>query len=511
MLISYPYKTLPFAHQKELLAISSEREYFAYLMEQGTGKSKPIVDNAAMLYMAGKIDCLIIVAPNGVHRKWLKDDIPKSLPDEIRYRWAVWQSTSISAEKAVEVLFAPGDVLRIITLNVEAFSGNAKKTSTRVPKGVQIVRRLTAAFRCMFVIDESQTIKESSSSRTENIIDLGIRANYRRILSGTASPEAPLNLFSQFKFLSPRILGTSFFAFKPEYAELLPATSPLILKMMRDNPKLRMAPQVVATDPVTGRPLYKNLDRLKERIQPHSYRKTKAECFDLPEKIYTKRYFEMERAQQKLYDSLRSSQKAFFENTLVTVVQKLTVLMRLSQLVRGYMVNELGGLTRLYEPKDNPSIKALLEALEERGNSQTIVWCRFQHEVRDVLSVLGGKAVDYYGPTSNEDRERNYYAFKAGEKQYFVGTVDAGGVGLDLNEIPGAIFYSNQFSAGKRQQAEDRNHRYGTKGEMTRHGHGVLYEDVVCPGSIDEYILKLLASKKEVSDYMMDLKVVYDV
>ena len=510
MLSSYEFHREPFAHQRELLEISSEREYYAFLMEQGTGKSKPVVDNAAMLYMHKRIDCLVVIAPNGVHRKWLKDDIPLSMPPSVRYRWAIWQGSSAVAERAVEALFLPGDCLRIITLNIESFSGDTSKKSKRIPKGVQILRRLTDVFSVMLVIDESSRIKSPDSSRSGNIVEIGMDCAYRRILSGTASPESPLDLFMQFKFLHPKILGSSFYAFKPEYAQLLPATSPLIIKLLRDNPRLRVAPQLVATDEITGRPIYKNLDKLKKLIQPHAYRKTKVECFDLPPKIYVRRYFEMSKAQEKMYRSLKAHQKAFFQDTLVTVVQKMTLLMRLSQLVRGYMIDEDQNLVRLFEPKENPAIIAMLDALEDR-QEQTIIWCRFQHEVEDVLSVLGSRSVDYYGKTRTEARERHYYQFKSGQVQYLVGTVDAGGIGLDFNEIPMTFFYSNQFSSEKRQQAEDRNHRYGSMGTFTEEGHGVLYEDLVCPDTTDEYILDLLASKKEVSEYMMDLEVVYEI
>jgi SNF2 family DNA or RNA helicase len=270
-----------------------------------------------------------------------------------------------------------------------------------------------------------------------------------------------------------------------------------------------MAPQIVATDD-SGRPVYKNLDKLKEKIQPHAYRKTKAECFDLPPKLFVKQYFEMEKQQEKLYNSLRQHQKAFFQDELVTVVQKMTLLMRLSQLVRGYMIDENDNLTPLFpDPRKNPAIQTMLDSFEER-NQQTIVWCRFKHEIRDVMEVLGNEAVDYYGDTSGDDREKNMYLFKNGHKKYFVGTVDAGGIGLDLHEASMTFFYSNQFSSEKRMQAEDRNHRYGTEGALSQFGHGVLYEDLICPGTVDEYILKLLAAKKEISEYMMDLRVVYD-
>ena len=58
-IMNYKFKTKPYAHQITALEKSWQREYYAYFMEMGTGKSKVLIDNAAMLYDQGKIDGLI--------------------------------------------------------------------------------------------------------------------------------------------------------------------------------------------------------------------------------------------------------------------------------------------------------------------------------------------------------------------------------------------------------------------------------------------------------------------
>ncbi len=510
MLDSYKYKSDPFAHQHELLGISHEREYYGLLMEQGTGKSKPIIDNAALLYQHGKIDCLIIIAPNGVHRKWIREDVPLSLPDTILFKYALWQAQSAKAERAFEALYELGSYMRIVAINVESFSGDVSKKSKRIPKGYSVLKRLLETFNCFLAIDESGYIKGHDASRTQNITALGDYAPYRRIASGTAAPESPLDLFSQFGFLHKNILGNNFYSFKAQYAVLEPPHSYLVQKIMKDNPRLRMAPQLISRDPVTNKPVYKNIERLKTLIAPHAYRKLKKDCFDLPDKLYRTRYFEMEKNQARMYNELKSRQKAEFMGNTTTVIQKMTLLMRLSQLVRGYMLDHEDRLVRLFEPLKNPAIIEMLNCLEEAG-TQAIIWCRFKHEVVDVLTALGDEAVAYYGDTSDNDRERNLSSFKAGHKKYFVGTVDAGGIGLNMFESPYTFFYSNQFSSGRRQQAEDRNHRYGSVGiEIDGEvGLKVLYEDLVCEGTIDERVLLTLKDKREMSDYIMDFDVVY--
>ena len=67
-MINYKFKTQPYKHQLDALKDSWDKENFAYFMEMGTGKSKVLLDNAAMLYDKGKINGLLIIAPKGVYK-----------------------------------------------------------------------------------------------------------------------------------------------------------------------------------------------------------------------------------------------------------------------------------------------------------------------------------------------------------------------------------------------------------------------------------------------------------
>ena len=59
--MNYKFKTKPYAHQLSALEKSWDKKEFAYFMEMGTGKSKVLVDNIAMLYDKGRINCLLSV------------------------------------------------------------------------------------------------------------------------------------------------------------------------------------------------------------------------------------------------------------------------------------------------------------------------------------------------------------------------------------------------------------------------------------------------------------------
>jgi hypothetical protein len=67
--MKYKFKTKPYAHQLSALEKSWDKDEYAYFMEMGTGKSKVLVDNIAVLYDKGKINAALIIAPKGVYRR----------------------------------------------------------------------------------------------------------------------------------------------------------------------------------------------------------------------------------------------------------------------------------------------------------------------------------------------------------------------------------------------------------------------------------------------------------
>ena len=78
MEIKYKFKTKPYEHQLKALQKSWRKHEYAYFMEMGTGKSKVLIDNIALLYDKGAINSAIIVAPKGVYRNWLEKEIPST-------------------------------------------------------------------------------------------------------------------------------------------------------------------------------------------------------------------------------------------------------------------------------------------------------------------------------------------------------------------------------------------------------------------------------------------------
>ena len=92
-------------------------------MEMGTGKSKELIDNISMLYDKGKINSALIIAPKGVYKNWYDSEIPTHMVNHINKKVVLWQALINKTQQSkLDTLFKVGVDLRILIMNVEAFS-----------------------------------------------------------------------------------------------------------------------------------------------------------------------------------------------------------------------------------------------------------------------------------------------------------------------------------------------------------------------------------------------------
>ena len=121
--MKYKFKTPPYKHQMDALERSWNKESFAYFMEMGTGKTKVLIDNMAMLYDKGKIDGALIIAPKGVISTWHNQEIPTHLPDHIEKVAVMWQANiNKKQHEKLKSVMAQGHELHILIMNGEALS-----------------------------------------------------------------------------------------------------------------------------------------------------------------------------------------------------------------------------------------------------------------------------------------------------------------------------------------------------------------------------------------------------
>ena len=406
-------------------------------MEMGTGKTKVLIDNLAMLYDKGKVDGALIVAPKGVIGTWYNQELPAHLPNHIENVTVLWQSNINKKQKEkLDLLYQSDHRLHILIMNVEAFSTD---------KGKKYAASFLRCHKSMTAIDESTTIKNPKAKRTKNILEIAKLAPYRRIMTGSPVTRNPLDLYTQCEFLDPRHLDfSSYYAFRNRYAEM---------KTMHVSGR---SIQVVGG--------FRHLDELADSLKPFSYRVLKQDCLDLPDKIYMKREVQLTPEQKKLYEQMRKEALATLNGKTVTTMTALTQLMRLHQITCGHFAADDGTVQEI----KNNRLAELLDVLEEI-EGKAIIWAHYQHDVRNIYKLLEdkygpGSVVHYYGKTLPDQRDYAIKNFKENDRvRFFVGTPQTGGYGITLVQANTVIYYSNGYDLEKRMQSEDRAHRIGQK------------------------------------------------
>ena len=468
--MNYKFKTKPYKHQMTALEKSWNRETYAYFMEMGTGKTKVLIDNLAMLYDKGKVNGALIIAPKGVVGTWHDNELPSHLPSHIENVTVLWQpNITKKQQENLDSLFSTGESLHIIIMNVEAFSTD---------KGRLFAGKFLRSHSTLMAIDESTTIKNPSAKRTKNILALSKEAKYRRIMTGSPVTKNPLDLFAQCYFLDPFHLDfTSYYAFRNRYAEM---------KTLHAHGR---SIQIIDS--------YKNLDELADQLKTFSYRVLKDDCLDLPDKIFIKRQITLSPDQRKLYDQMKKQALAILEGKVSSTKNTLTQLMRLQQITCGHFTDDNGAT----QPIENNRINELMDVIED-VEGKAIIWAHYQYDITAIIKAIAKKygeesIVDYYGLTPKPERQPNIKRFQDDPKcRFIVGTPSTGGYGITLTAANTVIYYSNGYDLEKRLQSEDRAHRIGQQ-------KPVLYIDINAENTVDEKIVKALRTKINIASEVL--------
>jgi len=456
------YTTEPYEHQKEALSKAWGNSGFAYFLEQGTGKSKIVVDETVNLIEQGLINCVVILAPNQVHVNWEEQFNTHGPVNYDKWYIQVYSAKNNDAvqEQLTRDIINSGKVL-VFLMNIEAISRT---------KGQRYLERiLRARSKTYLCIDESHKIKSWSAERTKQAIKIGALAKYRRIATGTEAEEGLIDLYSQFKFLNWQILGHKYItSFKAMYC---------IMGGFENR-------QIID---------YRDKEVLAACIEPFTYNKRKKDCLDLPDKVYVKHYIDMTYEQKEAYDTLEEELLLELDNgELIDATMALTKIVRLQQVLCGH----IGDKGHAF---DSNRAKYVVE-LVENSRGKVIVFCRFIRDVDLVcqrLELEGIGAVGITGGMNNTLELINHWRNNPKTKVLVI-TIQTGGSGLTLNEADTTIYYSNTYSSIDRLQSEDRNHRIGQHNKVT-------YHDIVCRGKIDDIILKVLKKKSSLAQEFREL------
>ena len=468
------YKTEPFHHQAKSLELAKDKQYWGHFHEMGAGKTKIVIDNANYLFDKGEIDAVLVVAPNGIHTNWAEKELPAhSYEEPSIYNWK-GRPNSLKAKRELNNFMTCDRNFQWFCINIEAI---------RTAAGFEACEEFLRKYRCMMVVDESTIIKTPRAKQTKAAIHLGGLAFYRRILTGTPITQGPLDFYSQCKFLDRgSIPFTSFTAFRNTFS---------IERQIILNSGKRFN-QVVG---------YTKLGYLKRIIEPFSDRILKSKCLDLPEKLYQTVEVQMHKEQELLYKQMKELYVARLGEQesatgMVTAQNILTVMMKLQQIVSGFLIDDENVIHEL----PNNRLQAL-DDIVSGFTGKAIIWCAFRQNIHSVCEYLkdkygAGSVVDYFGDTSREGRTAAINRFQNDPECRFFVSNKTGAEGITLTAAQYSIYFSNTYSLHTRLQSEDRNHRIGQDKNVT-------YVDLYSPRTVDQKILTALKAKKDIADEVL--------
>lgn len=395
-----------YEHQKTALGLLRMNDGFALFMEQGTGKTFPILFRLAELAESGRAKAALIAAPKAVCESWrakiamLSDDQRKALGgiqlDIVSYD-LLWRRKE----------YAEGDYDAV-------------------------------------VFDESHFIKSPSANRTKACLKLGARARYRWILTGTPTSNGQLcNIWSQFaaidpievtvsngrKFVYPRCFGgDSYYSWINRVAYLDQWHKPR---------------------------KYRDVAAIQRVIGEMSYRITKDECLDLPDKLPDEiLYVGLDPTLKMVYREMMRSSAVVSLDTLAG--NPLTRSLRLRQMCSGFLDTE-NGERHEYKCSKGAVLKEFLAEYE----GKFVVFCEFRHSIDSVGDLLGSMGVKHVklDGRSKGDEWREFQDDPS--VQAIICQYQSGSAGIDLYAADTCIFYEPTLRSDLNEQAKDRIHRVG--------------------------------------------------
>jgi SNF2 family DNA or RNA helicase len=442
-------RCIPFNHQRRVVngAIPTLQKEgcIALYLDIGCGKTKTILDIAAILYTKMEIDSLVIIPPKSLIGTWYDQ-----LTEHASFPYSViaWDAQKSNSKKWMQAFY---DVLsfgglRVFIVNVEAFSHRNKTLDA-------CIEAFTAMKKTFCAVDESTTIKSSQSMRgvsigggtieRKKIEGVNKKMKYRAIMTGTEFTTSPLDVYQQFEFLKPGFFGfPKFYFFKSHYAIL-------VEKMLGSG---RSFQDIVG---------YQNMNELQAKMEPVTFRARKEECLDLPETIDEIIPVSLSAEQCKHYLSLKKTMMTVFESgEIMTIEQKMTLFGKFRQIVGGALITPEG----ISDFSENPKLETIINELRD-NEGQAIIWACFRHEITAICSAIEkefgmGSAARYDGDTVDPEKEKN--RFLENKARFFVANPRKGGQGLNLQHNASVEYwYSFPVELEQWLQARGRIHRAG--------------------------------------------------
>ena len=517
-----------FIHQKKALERYRYSSEIPLFFDPGCGKTKTALDIAAAKFADGAIDAVLVIAPNGVHKQWANEEIPKWMKDV---------ETTVQWRKNKKLFFVEGK-LNIVCTNIEQFS-----TKTKYLDYVEWVN----VHRTFIILDEATRIKNPKAIRTQRllyefndvvrrgktILQSSPKTVARAILTGTPVTNGPFDVWPMFEFLRPGYFGINWFGFQNKYGmfHAIQVNGRVIRILINEQAweeihkcssfemanalfgvSLGTYDTIMQQDHYEGP--FRNVDQLRDKMLEIAMFVRIEDCIDMPKRVYNRKLLDMSPEQCRVYGELETYFITQYKDEKVEAKSKLTAYIRLQQIASGFVSSEQVPEDELEDPPPNkitwfddlPKMDQLLVDVEEVCGStdnptgQVIIVCHFSAEAErifDTLEHAGYKCCLQTGWKKVGTLE----AFKQGKYPILVANIRVISMGFNLQEkCNHMIFYSNTFSLEDRIQVEARIYRAGQK-------HPCIYLDYVMKDTIDMKVYAALKQKKQLADYIRDTSV----
>lgn len=432
----------------------------------GCGKTLTAIAIMGALYQEGKIDRVLVVAPTSVVAVW-----PKELAEYAAFEFT---ASPLLGDKTKRVralndlMKYPYPKLKVAVINYESVFRDGVNDA------------LKEYDPDLIICDESQRIKTHNSKQSQAMHELGDRARYKMILSGTPVQNNVTDIWSQYRFLDRSVFGDMYYAFQNHFCVMHSVFKSKVLRTI-------------------------NEEELVTKEHSIAFRVTKEEALDLPEQTFETRYIEMTPKERKTYDALKRESVADIEGGgTITATTVLTKLLRLQQFTGGFLVKDGAEAPEQVSMAKIEALKDIIEDYVIDGGKKLVVFARFIPEVNAIIQMAektlpkDRKVVSIQGSVKKEERGNIIEQFqKDPDTVLIVGQIDTLGVGVTLTAADTCVYYSKTYNYATYEQSLSRIHRIGQRNVCT-------YIDLVCADSVDEKISTALKKKEDLATKIVD-------
>lgn len=463
--------------QEEALQFALGRPACMLDMEMGTGKTRVAID---AIMARPEVRTVLVVCPKAVMGVWPRElekyaeegsyCIFQRKPGETVQRTAARLWDFLNAENRPGGAATTVDSRkRVIVINYDSVWRN--------PLGDYLVRVADHHGIDMVVLDESHRAKAAGSKVSKYLAMLGRRVPVRMCLSGTPMANSPLDVYGQYRFLDRSIFGTSYEAFKQQYAVL-------------GGPERKF---------VVG---FKNQQELMDRFRSIAYTCRMSDVADrikLPEALPPVRVgVELPARDMRTLADLSEEFVAECAGGFVTATNVLVKMLRMQQICAGFCPVQDAPLedaeTRELNHAKADALRSILQDLPP--DERVVVFCVFQHDLAEIRRValledrpafeLSGREhtlEDWVGESGVHDGHGGVIAVQ----------IQAGAEGVDMTCAHHAVYFSLPHSLALYDQSRARLYRPGQE-------QRVSFLHLVAEGTVDEAMYESLQRKRDVID-----------